>query len=500
MSNSSKQIKFGAVISYLSIGFNIIAGLIYTPWMINSIGKDQYALYTLAISVINIFLLDFGISSAVSKFLANYYAKGEQEKADRFMGIVFKVFFIISAIIAVALFIFYFLIDSVYVKLSPSEISVFKILFIIVASYSVISFPCMPFTGVLMANERFIEVKLLKLFHKIFEVSLIITFLLLGLGVYSLVLVHAVSSVLFHLIRYLIIKKKTGQKAELRAWDKKQARDLFGYSVWVTIMSLAQRCIFNIMPTIIAAVIGSVEVAFFSLASTIEGYVYTFADAINGMFLPKISRILVGEDSENRLNSLLIKVAKFHIYTIGLVTICFIMLGQNFVQLWLGSGYEKVYICAVLLILPSLIELPQQVAKTALLAKDVVKQQAIIYILMAVINIAVSLVLIPQLGAIGAAAAIFVSYMFRTAACNYLYKKHLNIKIGAYFKSAYLGWLPAAIITLVSGVFINRLFAQVNFINFILSVLCMAIIYFIIIFFTDLDKELRNKILKRLKL
>ena len=32
--NSSKQLKFGAIMSYFTIAFNMIAGLIYTPWMI----------------------------------------------------------------------------------------------------------------------------------------------------------------------------------------------------------------------------------------------------------------------------------------------------------------------------------------------------------------------------------------------------------------------------------------------------------------------------------
>ena len=44
---SSQQIKIGAVLSYLSIGVNIAAGLIYTPWMIGKIGQSEYGLFTL---------------------------------------------------------------------------------------------------------------------------------------------------------------------------------------------------------------------------------------------------------------------------------------------------------------------------------------------------------------------------------------------------------------------------------------------------------------------
>lgn len=490
----SKQIKLGAVISYLTIAFNIITGLIYTPWMINSIGKDNYALYTLAISIINIFLLDFGIGSSVTRFLSNFYAKGQREEAERFMGVVYKVFFIISAIVAFCLFVFYFFIDTLYVKLSPAETTIFKHLFIMVAAYSVISFPCTVFKGVLMANEEFIAVKLCGLGQKIFDVALIIIFLLLGKGVYAMVLVHAVSNMVFHAIRYIIIRKRTTQRSQMRSWDKAQAKNLFGYSVWITVISIAQRFIFNIMPSLIAALIGTAEVTFFSLAATLEGYVYAFADAINGMFMPKISRIFASDNSEKEINTLMCKVGKFHIYTIGLIIIGFICIGQRFVTLWMGSGYEAVYFCAVLLMLPSLIEVPQQVARTSLLALNIVKQQAFIYLVMAIINVLLSLILVPLFGSVGAAIAVCCAYFFRTFMFNVLYKKRLPIKLGAFFKNVYLKWSIAAVGALAIGFLINKLLPPQGIIPFLALGVCVVMVYGILLLVFDVSKETKQKI------
>lgn len=38
---ATSQIKAGAIISYISIGVNLLIGLLYTPWMIHSIGKEN---------------------------------------------------------------------------------------------------------------------------------------------------------------------------------------------------------------------------------------------------------------------------------------------------------------------------------------------------------------------------------------------------------------------------------------------------------------------------
>lgn len=453
----NRRFFFGVILSYAAIGFNIISGLLYTPWMIRTIGNDQYALYTLATSVINIFLLDFGIGGAVTKFLSNFYAHGEYEEADHFMGVVYKVFVSISIAIAICLCIFYFFIDKIYLRLTESELGIFKSLYLIVAAYSVLSFPFITFNGILMANERFIEVKACNLGQRIFNVFLIVLFLLNKKGVYALVLVHAISNVTFLAIKYCFIRCKTRQRVKFRNWNVVVAKQLFTFSVWSTVIVIAQRCIFNIMPTLIAATIGSAAVTMFSLAAVLEGYVYTFADAINGMFMPKISRIMTQEDSGRQLSELMSKVGRFHVYSIGLLYLGFICVGEQFVNLWMGPGYETVYVCALLLIFPSMIDVPQQIAKTTLMVTDVVKEQGLIYTLMAVVNLILALALLPSVGITGAAFSVCIAYLVRTAAFNVLYYKRLPINLAYYFKSTYGRWLLIAGITLVWGSIVRTL-------------------------------------------
>ena len=95
----NNQIKLGALLSYLSILINIVAGLVYTPWMIQTIGESDYGLFTLANSLITLFLMDFGLSSAATRYLSKYKAEGNQEKINNFMGLIYKLYLIIDVII-----------------------------------------------------------------------------------------------------------------------------------------------------------------------------------------------------------------------------------------------------------------------------------------------------------------------------------------------------------------------------------------------------------------
>lgn len=103
------QVKAGAIMSYFTLAVNILIGIVYTPWMIQSIGSANYGLFTLAMSVINIFVFDFGLGDAVRRFVAKYIAEGDEEGAQQFLSVTLRLYMIIDIIIfvvLVALFLF----------------------------------------------------------------------------------------------------------------------------------------------------------------------------------------------------------------------------------------------------------------------------------------------------------------------------------------------------------------------------------------------------------
>lgn len=106
MKNNS--IKTGAIISYISIFFNIIISLIYTPWMIREIGMSDYGIYSLIVSFLSYFLLDFGLSEAISRFISKFRAKGDNREIDKMFSVTTIVYAFLSLLIGLVLFVIYF--------------------------------------------------------------------------------------------------------------------------------------------------------------------------------------------------------------------------------------------------------------------------------------------------------------------------------------------------------------------------------------------------------
>lgn len=457
--NSSKQIKLGAVLSYVTIAFNMIAGLIYTPWMLDKIGQSNYGLYTLTTSFITLFVMDFGMSAAVSRFVSKYHAMDDQDAMNNFLGLVYKLYFLIDMIILVLLVALYFFVGRIYGNLTAAELQTFRSLYIIVGLFSVISFPFTNLNGILTAHEKFVQLKLCDLFHKASIVAAMVICLSRGMGVFALVTVNAISGVLTILMKLWIVKTTTRVRVNFRFSDRHLLKEIFGFSMWTTFSSIAQRLIFNITPSIITmvSITGTVGVAVFGLASTIEGYIYTFAAAVSGMFIVRISKIVVSGNRERELLPLMIKVGRIQLMIVGLLTVGFVTMGQSFiVDIWDKPDFILSYYCAVLIIVPSVFHMPMEIANTALVVEGKIKWQSFAYIIMGLINVFFSLILSYLFGAIGASTSIFIAYMIRTAAMTIVHKKILNIDMKEFFKQTFGKLSPWLCATAIVGFLLEK--------------------------------------------
>ena len=129
--NSSKNIRLGAVLGYVALILSIASGLVYTPWIKDVIGKNNYGLYTLSTSLVNLFLIDFGLSVTANTFLAKYRADNDEKSISIFLAAIYRIFFVLDALILLYFTIVYFCINYIYTGLTPDEINSLKVIFLI---------------------------------------------------------------------------------------------------------------------------------------------------------------------------------------------------------------------------------------------------------------------------------------------------------------------------------------------------------------------------------
>lgn len=503
MQNSNRQIKIGGIISYLTIGFSIISGLIYTPWMISIIGQSNFGLYTLATSLVTMVTIDLGLSSAITRFISKYRAENDFENIKKFLGIAYKLFIVLAIIFLVSLTIVYFNVDRIFLKLRPDEIEKVKVLLSIAGLYAVVSFPFQPLDGLLVSGERFIFQKLTVLISKVLNVVLMVTALLMGYGLYSLVIVNAFSGIIIISFKLYFLKKNDPQQIEWKGFDTRMTREIFSFSLWVMVTSIAQRLILNITPSVLGITSGSREIAIFSAAMTIEGYVWTFATVFGGMFLPKVSKLIFGDKGgPDAIRDLMIKVGRIEFILLAAIVSIFIMAGRDFFLNWLGTDFEKSYLITVFLILPGLITVPQEIASTTLIASNQVKYNAFSKIIVAVLSISLSYILSLRYGATGAGIAILIGNLIGGGlVLNIIYARVLKINIWEFFRKCQLSMALPFILVLLAGIALNYLITDVSWVISLSKIMLLLAVYSLSAYYTAInhyEKELIFGMVKRI--
>ena len=481
MSSENREIKIGAMISYLGIFFSLIAGLLYNPWMIKTIGNSDYGLYTLSMSVVNTFLIDFGLSMATQRFVANYIAQKDQKKINNIVGLILKLYIFISCILMIIFVCIYFFIDDIYIQLTLSELFKFKLLYALVVCYSVISFPFVVLNGVLSAYGKFIALKSFDLLCKVISITLIVLALLNGAGVYALVIVNLFANIFVTILKIIIVKKYTPLEINYKFFDVKKIKELFSFSIWTSISTMVMRLLLTLSPSILGMMSGSYQIAIMGYAVSLEGYIYTFVNAINGFFLPRLSRISVenNSDSGEQVLTLMVRVGRIIFILYGLIYIGFLTMGRSFIELIIGSDYIDSYYCTLLICMYGIIAYPQQIANTYIIVMNKVKKRAYISLLTLIVYVVLAFPMSKIGGAVGICGSICIALCVQTIIVNVMYYKDLKINIVVFFKECHFKCILGTILSLILAIIISLINVE-GWFGFFLKVILIICMYFLI--------------------
>lgn len=479
--NSNRQIVNGVIITYITIAVEVVMGMVYTPWMIKTIGSSAYGIYSLATSFIALFIMDFGLGSAVSKFLSKYRFSNDKQKISEFLGVVYKLYLTIDIIILIILIVSYLNLNNVFKQLTSVEIEQMKVVFLISGLCSIINFPCITFNGILTSYEKFTFMKSAQLISKLLTTILIIVSLICGYGLYALVIVNAVVSVGMNMLKFLYVKKIIKIKADFKYFDKKMLKEIFGFSIWVTVALIAEQLTLNLSPTILGIVGGGTnDISIFSVGRSIYTYFLTIASAVNGLFLPKVTHIALKSDSA--ITDLAVRVGKFQTAVLGLFAIGIVGLGKEFMTLWMGSEYSASYYVAFLLIIPAGLTATQNIAYVTAYVKDKVWITSVNGLVTTIIFLGLGIYLSAEWGAVGLACSYCVgAFIGNILVGDVLYHKYADIDIKSLLCKCYLKYIPIIVVSGIAIITLNKIFALHSWLTFCLKVAVVAALYIVLI-------------------
>ena len=500
--SESRERKLGAILSYTSILVNTLIQLFYTPFLLRKLGASEFGLYSLVASIIGyLTIMDLGFGNAIVVYTAKYKAQNkvnEERKLHGMFNMIFKVIGVIAAILGILLFLS---VDMIFGnKMTSIEIHKMQIMMLILSFNLFITFYFAIYNSIISAYEKFTFQKIIAIIQALLKPLLMIPLLFLGYKSITLCIIITIVNIFTLLSNYIYCKNTLKINTKYTGFDKKIFKIIIGYSIWIFIGIIVDKVNWSVDNFILGSVSGTIAVAIYSIAATLNTMFINLSTAISGVLLPKMSKLVAKKASPEVLTDEMIKVGRIQNYVIFLMCSGLILFGKEFIKLWAGKGFEESYYVALLLIIPVCVPLIQNLGLSIMQAMNKYKFKSISTLIMAIFNVIISIIFARKWGAIGAALGTCIALIIcNIIIINIYYYKNLKLNIPKFWNNIFKQTIPFTIpITII--LVIMYLIKLKGIIAFVTYGSIYTIIYCIIAYLISMnkyEKELINKFLTK---
>ncbi len=456
--NTRTQYKVGAVLSYLTIALNIVMGFAFTPMLQRAFGLGMYGVYgTIGKFVGYMAIMDLGLGNAVIRYVAKYRAEGDKTGMERFLGMVVALYALLGVVICCVGAVCYFQLPAFFPKYTAAEMAMAQKLFLLVLGNMTLSMLLNIFPGVMSAFERFVFMRMVTVIRLLLRAGLLALMLTRSVDPFRVTLLDTGLNLLVMLCYVGYVLGRLKVRVRWGGFDRALLRQIFGYSIFIFLNVIMHEVYWNVDATLVSMLRGAEMAAITVASGNLVNYFMDFSNAISGMYLPRAVQLVTKGASGEALTDMMIRIGRIQLMVISLLVIGFGLAGLQFFTLWVGdtmgaSGVATCYRIVLMLMLALLIPMFQNVAISISQAMNKHAFRAVMLSGIAVLNVALSVVLIRLYGPIGAAIGTAASLVVgNTIISNWYYHKHIGLNIPRFFREALRGILPALLLITALG-------------------------------------------------
>lgn len=423
--------KKAMLIGYTTVALNAISSIILTRLYVKYLGLETYGIYQMINAVTQyILLFDFGITTTVTRFRISAKESGDKKQDENLLAHCGFILVALSIIVIITGAILSINIGSIYVSLTPSEVVLSqKMLFFIIIQI-VSTLVQHYFLGIAMSDEQYTAVKAIGLFRVAAKLVLVAILVIITSDVMSIVYVDfGISSLcLIYIIYYTV--KYIKFKVKFHFFDGKLIKSVFYLMLALMLQSFATYINNAAGKTIIGILMDKSAVAIYSFAITINSFFAAIPNSMNSVYVPQATQMILRKASGEELTDLVISPGRIQFMFCGAVVTGFILFGRYFIHLWTGKEAYEAYLCAIIIIVPHLFPLVQNVCLSILIAMNKRLFRSLVVAGTSILNIVISVILVPKIGIIGAAIGTAISVIIgNIIITNIYYYKYIGLNV-----------------------------------------------------------------------
>ncbi len=491
------QLKAGVVLNYVVIFLNTIVGLLYTPYMLRMMGQSEYGLYSLVASVIAyLTVLDLGFGNAIVRYTAKFRAEKKTEEQYEMFGMFFLLYLVIG-IIAFGIGLgLYFNVDTLFGNtMTAVELGRARIMMLLLVANLAFTFPMSIWGSIIQAYEDFVFQKSLNIIRIILNTIVMICLLLFGYKAVAMVVVQTIFNVLTLVINFIYCRRKLNIHIyfRFRHFHWGFLKEVAIYSFWIFLNAIMDRVYWSTGQFVLGAMVGTAAVAVFAIAIQLEGMYMQFSTAISSVFLPKVTAMVATNRSRKEISDLFIRTGRIQYIVLAYILSGFIIFGRQFIELWAGAGYSDAYMISLLFFIPLTVPLIQNLGITILQARNEMKFRSVLYIIIALVSLAMQIVLTRHFGGIGCAMGVSGALVVgQILIMNVYYRCRQDLDIMTFWKEISKMSIIPIVLIFSSMLVIRHFFALDSWGKLILGIAAFSSVYIPLFFRFSMTDDERN--------
>ena len=497
------QRKAGTLLSYLHILVSNTISIIYTPYMLQTMGQSEYGLTGTASSFISyLSILSFGIGGAYIRFNTRCRASGDREGERQLNGMFLTVFSCLALLVLIGglgcIALARQLVGNTF---TANELYKLRVILLLLTINMMITFVFNVVMMALQAYEKYLVLRIVALLTSILTPIVNIIALKIGGRAIAITAISLIVSISCYIFYFVYARKAIKLEFSFRGFRKDVMKEIFVFSGFLFLNTITDQITFSTDNIVLSAVKGTGAVAIYTVGANFKGYFQQFSSAISSVFAPSVNLMVAQKQDMKELDSLFVRVGRVQFYVVSLVLLGYISIGQNFVRMWAGQEYSDAFYIGLLLMLSVCIPSFQNVGLEIQKAFNKHKARSIVYFCIALLNVVFTIPFARIWGGIGAATAtLFTTFFGYVVFMNYYYWKHIGLDIVGFWKSIF-NILPGYIAPGVAGLLINRFWMMDSFVDILLAAIIISVVFGVsvwLVSMNDYEKELIKKPLRRI--
>lgn len=477
----------------------IIYAFIMTPLIIKGLGNDKYGIWTLIMTCVGyITILDFGVQSALNRFIAKHVAVKAYDDANTVFSNALLIYSLMGLIALIGGLVLSVNIDR-WFSIPPNDAATASTAMAYMALFVSIQLPLNSYGAILIANHRFDIVNIIQ----------VTTVVLQGCGLWML-LQHDTSLTSFalftiaaglsrHLLQAIYARKVLPSlRFKPSTISLPATKSLLTFSGITFLAVIATYVIYQSDNVVIGIYLTPEAIAIYTIGFMLADYAANIVGKMSNTLTPIFSNH-EAKGEHDQVYQLLYSGGRFAAM-IGIpIGLAAFIVGDEFILLWLGSDYNQSYTIMVLLMLARMMGFPS--APVYSMLYGIGKHKVIVYTasLEAVSNICLSIYLVKDYGLFGVAFGTLVPMAVTSLLFPYVASRHVGFKYHVWIQSCILKPLPM-LIAFFGIIYATSIwFKATSWGVFALQSASIAIIYIVCFFALGLSATERNIVLNKLK-